>query len=139
IDVPASFPDDHLLVQLFDPDTYNNATPAPTLYANYTPAPTATTGLLTPTSTPQATATFGPNDGPYTYCGGTSATRRTETCLQIGAFPLTATAIPTVFAGVRRAGFWRVDEFRRDHTDSSIDPCNTSPCGWDPTWANTTT
>ena len=131
IDVPASFPDDHLLVQIFDPDTYNNPTPPP---PPYVPAPSNTTVGASPTSTPRPSPTYYANDGRFTYCGPVSD--RTETCLKQGAFPLTTTPVPTVFNGARRPGLWRIDMFWRDHSNSPGPSPNFGE--WQDAWANTT-
>jgi hypothetical protein len=157
IDVPPAFPDTHMLVQIFDPDSYNRPDAPPT---PYTPIPTATFcpfPCAVSTATPYASPTFYPNDGRYTWCPygdntGLCSTwltnvappaipgvvQRYNTGLKLGAFPLTTTPIPTVFDNTRRAAFWRVDEERHAYNDPSntINPGGTE---WNDAWMDTTT
>ena len=140
VDIPADFPDNHTLIQIFDADNYNRPDAPPT---PYTPIPTATFcpfPCSVPTTTPYATPTLYGGAGEFTYCwGGSDCTTngaRYDVGLKLGAFPLTATPIPTVFNGTRRTGFWRMDEMRLPH-----DACCINPSGnqWSDTWVDTTT
>ena len=140
IDVPADFPDDHLSVQLFDPDTYNNPSPPPTPntpIATATFCPGACNG--TKTATPYATPTLYGDAGQFTYCwdGSVCSTNgaRYNTGLKLGAFPLTSTPIPSGWQS-RRVGFWRVDEFRRNRTNAG--GINPSGNEWDDNWTTQT-
>jgi Flp pilus assembly protein TadG len=138
IDVPADFPDTHLSVQIFDPDTYNRADLPPT---PNTPIPTATFcpfPCAVQTATPYATPTLYGDAGEFTYCASvttncTSGDRRSNTGLKLGSFPLTAVPKPTAWPS-RRVAFWRVDEFRRSRMEAGIDPGGS----WNDSWATQT-
>ena len=140
VDVPPDFPDSHALVQIFDPDNYNRPDAPPT---PYTPIPTATFcpgPCGRPTSTPYATPTLYAYAGEFTYCFGSSVCttngQRFDAGMKLGAFPSTATPIPTAFNGTRRSAFWRVDKMRLPHDAGGINP---SSGQWSDTWVDTTT
>jgi hypothetical protein len=146
IDVPSDFPDDHVLIQFFDPDTYNRADLPPT---PNTPIPTATfcpgNCNNTPTATVYATPTLYGDAGEFTWCSGgancTTTGARYNTGLKLGAFPLTATPVPSNWES-RRVAFWRVDEMRCNRTQGTINPGGgTGTClspKWDDGWATKT-
>jgi Flp pilus assembly protein TadG len=118
IDVPDDFADNHLLVQIFDPDSWNQSVAPPT---PVTPVPTPTqcpplpyvcpTRVIVPTATPWYEA------GKYVWCASSTGAR-IDTGLCLGAFPM---ANPTI-SGPARPAFWRVDEIRLPDTI-----CNPGP------------
>lgn len=153
IDVPPSYADDEVWVQLWDPDTYNRPDAPPT---PPTPQPTVCAGPGTPCSTPVPTATpANGNDGRYTWCTNNPLDPLCSTYLidkngnnqryQPGENRNAYKGAPQFSTG-NRVGFWRVDEFRRPYTtssdDSYIDPCKLqpSPCttGYQGSYATTT-
>ena len=125
IDVPAAFPDNELVVQIFDPDTYNNPTHMPTPTATHTQG----TATRLPTYTPHA------NDPRYFWCdGGFECTanqqRSIEPALKLNGFTRADWVQPPWTTG--RPAVWRVDEYRQRYDAPSISP----PGGnsYDPSW-----
>ncbi len=105
VDVPPSYSNSHVYVEIFDPDSYNKpgAPPAwPTPYP-CNPGPQCGQPPPTPTADQYASCT-NPSTG---LCSSDGA--RKDTALKLNAFP----------SG--RPAFWRVDEFRAPVTAPSID------------------
>lgn len=125
VDVPPEYVYDHILVELFDPDSYNKSGTPPAW-----PTPYCSPSPCTPTPTPS------PSPDQYASCGNprsgtcTSGGTRDDTAMKLNAFP----------SG--RPAFWRVDEFRRPYTDCDIDPntaCGGNPApGYQDSYATTT-
>lgn len=110
IDVPSTYPDDHLQVQIFDADSYNRPDLPPT---PVTPVPTPTQCPPLPYVCPPRvivpTATRYPEAGVYTWCQSVTSTcstgdARYNTGLRLGVF--------NTGNGPPRPAFWRVDETR---------------------------
>jgi hypothetical protein len=89
IDVPPSYTSTHLLVEFFDPDSYNQPGQPPAW-------PVATPGTATPT----------PSANQYASCGNP----RPGTCTSSGADQDTGMKLNAFPSG--RPAFWRVDEIR---------------------------
>lgn len=99
IDVPPGYSSNRLLVEVFDPDTYNRTGVPPAW-------PTPRAGTPTATPAPDAYASCSnPRPGDCT-----SGNARWDTGLKLNAFP----------SG--RPAFWRVDENRNPWTASDIGP-----------------
>jgi Flp pilus assembly protein TadG len=133
IDVPPSFPDEELVVQIFDPDTYNNPTHMPTPTATRTPTPFGTPGGSAPaTNTPNA------YDPVFFWCtGGGDCTgnlrESTNPALKLNGY--TNTAWNSAWTSGRVA-VWRVDEYRRLNTEGGIGPL--LPNDYDARWPTET-
>lgn len=122
VEVPASFPDDELVVQIFDPDTYNNQTPMPT--PSRTPTRGASMGAspsptIPPSYTPYA------NDPRYFWCSGQNDCTANDadfdkTGLRLNGYNRGDWVQPPWTSG--RSAVWRVDEYRQLNTAGSISP-----------------
>ncbi len=97
IDVPPGYSSDHLLVQLFDPDTYNRPG-APPAWPTCSPSPCTTP---TPTADQYASCRIPPSGN----CSSNS--QPYDTAMNLNAF------------SSGRPAFWRVDELRSPYTDTS--------------------
>lgn len=142
INVPAAFADDELLVQLYDPDTYNNRTPMPTPTRTPFPTPWGTPGSPAPaTNTPNA---YDPiffwcvTPGPGTPtsiandCTGNSIESSIPALKLNGYGRADWIHLPWT---VGRPAVWRVDEYRRPYSDPDMNP---PANGYDPNWPTQT-
>lgn len=146
IDVPPDFEDDELVIQFFDPDTYNNRTSVPTPTPTRTPTPWGTIGGPAPaTNTPNAydpiffwcvTPVPGTPTSIADECSGNNTDSINPALKLNGYLGSRSDWVNAWNAG--RVAVWRVDEYRRPYNVSSGDLGPPGSNDYDPAWPTQT-